>query len=372
MHFIHPWLRRSCIASLEVAALIGVLSCGDPSAQVTESAHTSQLAVAGADTQPVELVQAAPGVVNILFKIMDHASGGSKHRLCGGTYIDAGVIITAKHCYEVDSGKIIAHITIFFGDQTAMTKTEKMASFGYYAAPLSQWTLVSHPHQDLGLMIFNVAELSYGQPDRAPLFERPPDQHGPLYQNVTFFGLGQPGLGKIKQYDRLAKAQQLYALVHGGELWPTVWHMVHSNLHWYDKGVYLVRTLLSPASTSSSSCLPFPRHPHRCQPLLYGRSPAYLLVGSTLSHLPALKAPQDVVFCRGDSGGGVRLADGSLVGIAIGYSVRINNYVGIEFGTNHNFDDELMRDRDCSSVMYALDLQPYLPWIRESIAAAMH
>lgn len=350
---------------LWMATLMVALSCGDSAPSATSSSH---LAVVGSDTHSMELSQAAPGVITIVFKILDHASDRSKRRMCGGTYIDDGVILTAKHCYAVDAGTSITYVSIFFGGESM--DTDQMASFGFYASSRQQWTFVSHPHQDLGLMIFDVAELSYGRPDRAPLFEADHAHHGTLYQNVTFFGLGHSDLRTIKQYNRVFKAEQLYALSHNGELWPTMWHLVHSNLHWYDKGAYLVRALLSPAG-EACRLPPSSDHGDGCKPSFNRQlRESYLLVGSTLSHLPELKAPKDVLFCRGDSGGGVRLADGSLVGIAVGYSVRINNYVGVKFGTYYHFDDELMSGRDCSSVMYTLDLQPYLPWIRQTIAAA--
>lgn len=334
-----------------------VASCG-----WLQKPSESHLSMMGSDVTQISLKEAMHGTVHYLFYYSADGDENAWIAYCGGTYIDYGVIITAKHCFE---NKTLIKLTMYFAiaDPDALN---------VYSAPSSKWRFISHPDQDLGLILFDPQDHHGPLPLIAELFELPAgqDRHQTFHAGVVFQGIGghwseeRQGFYDTFQYDNL------YILSQDGHFMDTLRYYIYSNLHIKVKLRFINRSVMGLLGCGRPPARDYPTKFSRwCEWILNDNEltthDPYLIVGSTMTHYKGLETLKEVLFCLGDSGGGLRLADGRLIGIQVAI-LRSNYGVGAA-GDYLRFHPDSMEGFSCSSVSLFLDIVSYLPWIRATI-----
>ena len=363
------WVRRWLL----VATLLFILAgCRQFSRLVEEGRgqddHEAELSLIGSDTSLIQLGEADAGTVNLSLAFVDTMSQKLQTRFCGGTYIDDGIILTAKHCLQDDDEYQLAKVSAFFSHGNRKVS--------HYSGIATAWQLYIHPVQDLVLMSFDVRELNATVPT-VQLFELPPgvSTHDQLYKNVRLFARNTNEGSRKRNLYYTRTVDDLYIISQDGDLWEKLNYIMNSNLHPIDKTRFVIRYVLDVEGGLCERVSTHPPADHQlntwCDDWFKSllKRDSLFVVGTTLSHLQELKVPRDVLFCAGDSGSGLRLDDGRLVGVLVSFSSLINRGVIFD-GVRYLFDPELIRQKRCSSMVFGLNLALYLPWIKATIIQA--
>ena len=264
--------------------------------------HDHHLKTLGEDTYPLPLSQAPSGTVLLSWPSLFQAlgvspqQGSTGHIYCSGTHIKPGVVITAKHCLTPKLLGLplpLPKLLIIF------SATKKLL------LSTSSQTIISHPEEDLALLFFDPKQLPNPPPSTAELFTPTQGEHQELYQQASFYGLG--GTGFHPDYPKkpipgslmLHGSQQLYVL------------------STHKKSRRFLTQHLPPAKEWQQN----PMDENLLHKLFLDEAAfdhkSYLLASAYLRLQPLPKSPElkEVLFCGGDSGGGLRDAHGKLMGV---------------------------------------------------------
>ena len=358
------WVRRWLL----VATLLFILVGCRQFSRGGHDDHEAELSLIGSDTSLIQLGEADAGTVNLSLAFVNIMSRKLQTRFCGGTYIDDGIILTAKHCLQDDDEYQLAKVSAFFSHGNHKVS--------HYSDIATAWQLYIHPVQDLVLMSFDVRELNAPVPT-VQLFELPPgvSTHDQLYKNVRLFARNTNAGSRKRNLYYTRTVDDLYIISQDGDLWEKLSYIMNSNLHPIDKTRFVIRYVLGVEGGLCERVSTHPSEDHQlntwCDDWFKSllKRDSLFVVGTTLSHLQELKVPRDVLFCVGDSGSGLRLDDGRLVGVLVSFSNLINRGVIFD-GVRYLFDPELIRQKRCSSMVFGLNLALYLPWIKATIIQA--
>ena len=307
------------------AAVLGTLPSCSP-APLTSPTSTPQMI--GEGSLEVPLSEAPSGHVVIRF---DRLYG------CSGTYIAKGVILTARHCLEE---------SFFYFPQPLRLDGMSL----YFAGPVLPQKkhltyfnskFIYHPHADLALLFIDPGFFTSNPPHIVDLFLPPGGKRKPLYRGGRFYGHGgmEAQGQKASKYPITSASGEL--LIRGYQnLW--IYTIIP---HIKDPSIVLCSSddsapwwqRLFPTNSSKWS---------RTEKLTANSLPC-AQSSVLLPVVASLKYP-NLLFCQGDSGGGLINSEGDLMGVASAI---------IATGEN------------CGNTPLFVDLYYYYSWIQEQIKA---
>ena len=319
----------------------------------------------GRNTAPIPLEQAPPGTVVFAYKDQQKAQP-----FCSGVSIKEGVVLTAEHCLKPQKasyGRTFTYkkINLIFSPSEVLTLSSENS------------TIARHPQVNLALIFFDptllkspptVAELS------SPAEGELPDL---IFQNATFYGPG----GFI-EYPRHQNTSDDQIFVRGSKKLT----VLTTN---QKKGLEKLATYLDENPTEGADWIweltYLTREGLKCDPsdlalrpwflrpalnwLCSKRPHVELLVSANLRQNKKLPGGvQEALICPADAGGGLRNAQGKLIGIAqattYGFAVTYEE-------NSFNYDPEALA-LGCSPLGLFTNLHTHYSWIQDPLATHHH
>ena len=320
-------------------------SCGPSS--------SSELSVLGKDTFSTKPTQAPPGLALLFIKEQSAQSDAPTTSMCSASYIASGVLITAGHCLKSEGlHHTINNITLTFSGFTLTLKAY-------------QFNLVIHPHKDLGLLFFDPDLLPHSLPP-IKLFNPPKGTgHKKLYSNTEFFGWG--GLSEHPHYHGsfiLRGAKELAVITEVFTYSPFNNHLSQPLnqllLHSHTKFL-LELTRFNPCLIKEPPSQDWKKALFRFFCHNNTVSPSLMLATASIRENPSSsRSPnrREVLFCPGDSGGGLLNSQGELMGVLTGIPTKARE--------PEHYDPKAL-ELGCHHLAFFVDLNSYLLWIEERI-----
>lgn len=326
-----------------------------------QPAGVSELAVVGNDSEKIPLSEAPPGTVNILMVFASPAKGGVTTKYCGGSYIARGVVLTAAHCFVSESG-VLRRVKVFIRHKPS-----------HMVAHLADYDLVTHPHVDIALLKLDEKQQPWSSsPQRVALFELEENKqrHKSLYKGASFYGLG--ARDHDGDYGVIGASNDLFVLTQDGSLWTNLRYIFLSNFPATIKIDYLLRAgrFFGRCARPSSAQLFNEPYISQCRERLHPNdflSNSHLIAGSYLYGEEG--SAKNILFCPGDSGGGLRAANGRLLGVLAVLNVATTQGVRSEKGYEA-FDQDAL-DYGCRSLGLFINLVGLKSWLESSLSSEL-